>query len=316
MTRVLVTGINGAIAPYVVRFCLDQNATVFGLVREKKSLPKDGIHRIVADITDASAVQKAVSKTKPDFIFHLAAISTLKQSWDDPKTAIQTNLFGSLHFLDALKKTKSNATLVLAGSREEYGVVPADRMPIVETEPLNPVNPYGVAKAGADWLGQQYFEQFGIRVICARPFNHTAPVWSDRFVDSNWCHQIAKIEAGKQKPVIEVGNLSAVRDFVDCRDAAKAYWLLATRGHAGHAYNICSGIPVSMKELLNELRSYSSESIAVKKDPARVFKDQVPIAWGDNSKIRRHTKWKPLISIRQTHKELLAHWRKLYGLKG
>ncbi len=318
MTRVLVTGINGAIAPFVAQQCLEEGSVVFGSVRNKKDQKKikdQRIKPVVCDITNFASVKRVISATKPDFVFHLAAISTLSESWKNPVHTMQVNLGGPSHFLEAVRQTRLNSRVVLTGSREEYGAVSKKALPIKETEPLNPVNPYGVAKTAADWLGHQYWTKYGVETIRARPFNHTAPVWPDRFVDSNWCRQIASIEAGQQEPVIKVGNLTAIRDFTDCRDVATAYWRLANRGRSGEAYNICSKKPVQMKKLLEELLSYSTVSITIKPEKERFFKDQVPVAWGDNAKIRRHTGWKPVIPIQQTHLELLEYWRKQYGIE-
>jgi GDP-4-dehydro-6-deoxy-D-mannose reductase len=312
-TRVLVTGINGAIAPYVARHAAAQGAEVYGLSRKRTS-PHSGVVEIKkCDITDRKGVASALKAIKPDVVFHLGGVSTLSESWADPVGVLQANLLGTAHFLEALRESKSDCRLVITGSREEYGVVDPKRQPITESEPLNPINPYGVAKAGADWLAAQYHAKYGVDAVRARLFNQSAPSWPDRFADSNWCHQIAKIEANKQSPAIQVGNLESVRDFTDCRDVAAAYWALGQKATTGEAYNICSGRPVKMADVLSGLLAKSSVKIAVTPDPSRVFADQVVAAWGDNSRIRRDTGWAPKIALDQTHSELLAYWRAQYS---
>lgn len=311
MERILVTGMNGATAPYVAEFAARQGAIVVGTTRNGKS--RNGIFGrfpcVGCDITNFGSVKKAIKKSDPSVIVQLAGVSTLAESWENPVNALNTNAGGTLNFLEALRQMKSGTRIIVVGSREEYGAVPMKRMPIREGESLNPVNPYGVAKAAADYLARQYYQKYGVDAICARPFNQTAPVWPERFVDSNWCRQIALIENGKARGEIKVGKLENIRDFTDCRDTARAYWMIGQKGKPGEAYNICSGRPVKMGSMLRQLLSYSVAKVKIKKDPSRIFRDQIYAAWGDNSKLRRHTGWKPEIALEDTHLELLKHWR-------
>ncbi|HZX20016.1 MAG TPA: GDP-mannose 4,6-dehydratase [archaeon] len=313
MERFLVTGMNGAIAPYVAEFAHLNGAQVIGTTRNGKleNCIFKKVPCVACDITNFESVKKTVKKTKPDVIVQLAGISTLAESWKNPLKTLLTNAGGPANFLESLRQLKLDTRLIVVGSREEYGNVPRNRMPINENENLNPVNPYGVTKAAADYLARQYFDKYEVQVICARPFNQTGPIWPERFVDSNWCKQIAQIEAGKIKPELKVGKLDSVRDFTDCRDVARAYWLLAQKGKIGEAYNICSGKPVKMASMLKQLLSNSNVKVKIKKDSTRIFKEQVQVAWGDNSKLRQHTGWKPEIPLENTHNELLAYWREL-----
>jgi len=304
---------DGAIAPYVAEFVRLNNTQVIGTTRSGKI--RNPIFKkipcIACDITNFKAVKKIISEKNPDVVINFAAISTLAQSWENPASTMATNTGGTLNFLESLRQLKSDALFIAVGSREEYGNVPINRLPITENECLNPVNPYGVAKAAADQLAKQYYEKYELQTICTRLFNQTGPIWPERFVDSNWCKQIALIETGKNKPEIKTGDLNSVRDFTDCRDIAKAYWALSEKGKIGQAYNICSGKKVIMKNMLDQLLSASKIKIKIKKDPSRIFKDQIREAWGDNSKLQQHTGWKPKIALKTTHEELLDYWHKI-----
>ena len=309
MERFLITGMNGAIAPYVARFADEMGGSVTASTRNGK------LHReiskklpcVACDITDFESVKKTIRKTKPEVVVNFAAVSTLLQGWQDPVLTFKTNTIGTANFLESLRQLRMDTRFIAVGSREEYGV--KKNLPINENESLGPINPYGVAKAAADMLAMQYFKKYNVQTICTRLFNQTAPIWPERFVDSNWCKQIARIEAGLAKPQIMVGELDNVRDFTDCRDVARAFWLLAQKGKAGNAYNICSQKPTRMSDMLKGLLLKSTANVKIKTDPSRIFADQIKEVWGDNSKLRRHTGWKPEISLETTHTELLAHWR-------
>lgn len=318
MGRFLITGMNGAIAPYVAEFARLQGEHVITTTRDGKLREQifGKFPCIACDITDFGSVKTTLKKTRPDVVVHLAAVSTLAQSWLDPLLTLRTNAIGTANFLESLRQLGLETRFIAVGSREEYGIVPKHRLPIKESQPLNPINPYGVAKAAADVLSIQYYLKYDVQAISTRPFNQTAPIWPERFVDSNWCKQIAQSEAGKAKPEIKVGKLGNVRDFVDCRDVARAYWLLAQKGRPGQAYNICSGRPIKMADMLKGLLSNSSLRLKIKKDPSRIFSDQVSQVWGDYSKLRRHTGWKPGIALETTHAELLEYWRRKCSVQG
>jgi GDP-4-dehydro-6-deoxy-D-mannose reductase len=184
-----------------------------------------------------------------------------------------------------------------------------EETPITENNPLRPLSPYAVSKVAQDTLAYQYFMSYGTPVIRTRGFNHTGPRRGDVFVTSNFALQIALIEAGKQEPVIMVGNLDAKRDFTDVRDTVRAYWLTLEHGEPGEVYNIASGKAWRIGEVLDMLLSHSSVEIEVQEDPERLRPSDVPLLLGDNSRLREATRWKPEIPFEQTTRDLLDYWR-------
>jgi GDP-4-dehydro-6-deoxy-D-mannose reductase len=177
----------------------------------------------------------------PDAIFHLAAQSFVPSSWSAPSDTVLSNLSGQINLFEAVRALGLDPVIQIACSSEQYGLVLPDEVPIKETNPLRPLSPYAVSKVGQDFLGYQYFQSYGLKVVRTRGFNHTGPRRGDVFVTSNFARQIARIELGLAPPVIRVGNLDAVRDFTDVRDMVRAYWLAVTRARPGEAYNIATG---------------------------------------------------------------------------
>jgi GDP-4-dehydro-6-deoxy-D-mannose reductase len=203
--------------------------------------------------------------------------------------------------------------LLVIGSNEEYGAPQPDELPQTEESPLRPHSPYAVSKIAQDFLGFQYHLAYGLPVVRVRPFNHTGPGQSPRFVIPAFASQIARIETGLQEPVVKVGNLEAARDFTDVRDIVRAYHLAVTRGRPGEVYNLASGQPQSVRGLLETLLSYSEVQIRVERDPARYRPVDVPVVCGSADKFHRLTGWKAEIPFEQTLRDVLEYWREQVG---
>jgi len=313
--KVLVTGITGFVGSHLAELLLEKkDIEVWGIERWRSKMDniehiKDKIKLIECDIRDLSSVEKAIELIKPDKIFHLAAQSFVPTSWNAPAETITTNIIGELNIFETVHKIGINPWIQIACSSEEYGMVYPDETPIKETNPLRPLSPYGVSKVGQDMLGYQYAMSYNMNIVRTRGFNHTGPRRGDVFVESNFANQIAKIEKGKQKSVISVGNLEARRDYTDVRDMVKAYWLATEKCKLGEEYNICSGKDWKIQEVLDILLSYSKIKVEVKQDPARMRPSDVMILLGDNSKFRKATGWKPEIPFEKTLLDLLNYWR-------
>ena len=246
--RVLITGISGFVGLHLAEHLLAEHPEVelFGLRRWRSEMPAvpalaPAVRILEGDLLDAPSLVRVLQASRPDVIFHLAASSSVAGSWDTPAEMMQVNALGTLHLLEAVRQLNLDARVVLACSAEAYGVVAESELPIKESQPFRPVSPYAVSKAAVDLLGYQYSQAFGLRTVRMRLFNHCGPRQSARFVVSSLARQIAGIEAGLLPPRVVVGNLDVRRDFVDVRDAARAYWLAGTRGVPGEAYNVATG---------------------------------------------------------------------------
>ena len=314
--KILITGVTGFVGSHLAEYCLslDQQVEVIGTCRwrsrrENIEHLEDAINLYECDLRDASSVKTLLADIQPERIFHLAAQSYVPSSWNSPGETITTNVIGQLNIFEAMRETNSTASIQIAGSSEEYGLVHPEEAPITEKNPLRPLSPYAVSKVAQDMLAYQYFQSYGLKVVRTRAFNHTGPRRGDVFVTSNFAKQIAEIEAGQRPPVIHVGDLNPKRDFTDVRDIVRAYWLSLEHCSLGEVYNVASGKAYRIKEVLKILLDNSGQDIEVVEAPERLRPSDGPLLLGDNSRFCKATGWVPEIPFEQTAKDLLDYWR-------
>ena len=314
--RVLITGITGFAGPHLADYLIAEHPDVeiFGTYRWRSRRENiehlDGkVTLLETDLRDYPSVAAALRRAEPDAIFHLAAQSFVPTSWNAPSETIVTNVVGQTNIFEAVRALGLDPRIQIACSSEEYGLVLPDEVPIRETNPLRPLSPYAVSKVSQDYLGYQYFQSYGIKALRTRGFNHTGPRRGEVFVTSNFAKQIALIEAGRQAPVISVGNLDAVRDFTDVRDMVRAYWLAVQSARPGEVYNIATGNGITIRAMLDKLIALARVEVRVETDPARLRPSDVEVLIGDSSKFRGDTGWEPRIPFDQTLADLLDYWR-------
>ena len=312
--KVLITGIAGFAGSYLAEEVLKKGDEVFGICLACESLEnvakiKKQIRILHEDITDLDQISRRVKKINPDQIYHLAALSSVGESFSKPVEMIENNFRGTLNLLEIIRKLKWPTRILIAGSCDMYGIVKPEETPIKEERSLLPVSPYGVSKAAGDLLAYQYFKSYGVNVIRARAFNHTGPGQRTGFVIPDLASQIARIEKSHLSPVLKVGNLSSQRDLSDVRDVVRAYTALMAKGKAGEAYNICMQKAYSIEHMLNILCSLSKKRISIQIDEKRNRPAEIPILSGNNSKIKKATGWKPKIPIEKTLEDTLTYWR-------
>jgi len=175
--KVLITGITGFAGSHLAELLLKKGYKVFGICRPRSKTEnidhiKNKIHLEDDDILDSHSLYFIVNKIKPDYIFHLAAQSFVPTSWVSPANTLQINVIGTVHLLEAIRQAKINPVIQLACSSEEYGLVRKNEVPIKETNPLRPQSPYAVSKVAMDYLGYQYQQSYGLKIIRTRGFNH------------------------------------------------------------------------------------------------------------------------------------------------
>lgn len=313
MKRALITGITGFAGSHLAEHLLGMGIEVYGVARWRSKPDniehiKNDIRLLTADLRDGHSLERVVMESEPDYIFHLAAQSFVTMSWRAPADTIETNVTGTIHLFEAVRKLGKNPVIQVAGSSEEYGMVYPDELPIKEENQLRPLSPYGVSKVATDKLSYQYHRSYGLKTVVTRGFNHTGPRRGDVFVTSNFAKQIAEIEKGKD-PIMYVGNLEARRDFTDVRDMVRAYVLAAEKCEPGEAYNVCSGKAITIRGLLDLLLSMTSKKIEVRQDPSRMRPSDVEVLQGDCSKFKKQTGWGPEIPFKKTIEDLLNYWR-------
>ncbi len=314
--KILITGIFGFAGNYLARFLLTQkDVKVLGTYRSQKS--KDLLSDTASDLElyqldlmDYEKVVEVLEKSKPDEIYHLAALASAAASFESPGLVITNNIISQLNLFEAVRLNKLSPKIMIISSAEIYGIVDPNDLPVDEDTVLKPASPYAVSKIAQDYMGLQYHISYNLNVIRARPFNHIGPGQTDQFATSSFAKKIAEIEKGKREPILTAGNLDAKRDFTDVRDMVKAYVLLMEKGIAGEVYNIGSGKSYKMSEVLDILLSYSDAKIKVEVDPALLRPSDNPELLCDNNKIKDLTGWAPEIPIEKTLKEILEYWRK------
>jgi len=259
------------------------------------------------DLRDEGSVRDAVRGAEPDVVYHLAALTHVGQSWEEPEDTIQVNVVGTLHVLEAARSVPRPPKVLLVSSAEVYGSGEGEAL--LETAALAPVTPYAASKVAAEYLGLQAFLGRGLHVVRARPFNHIGPGQAEAFAVSGLARRV--VEAERTGGSVRVGNLSARRDFTDVRDVVRAYRMLATGGEAGEVYNVCSGVAVQIGEVLDRLVALASATVVPVEDPALFRPVDVPVLRGDASRLQAATGWRPTIPLDTTLTEVLDDWRRV-----
>ncbi len=310
--RALITGIAGFVGTHLARALLSEGVEVWGTVHRRPVEAEDLAGQVrlrQVDLTVPAEVSRLVDEARPDWVFHLAALSSVAASWADPVETFRVNVTGQLNLLRALAAGDHRPRVLIPGSAEEYGLVKPEELPVREENPLRPTNPYAVSKIAQDFLGYQFFLSHGLPVIRVRAFNQVGPGQGPEFVVSGFAWQIAAAEAGLGPPEVRVGNLEARRDFTDVRDMVRAYILGMRCCRPGDVYNIGSGVAVRVGDLLERLLARSRVPIRVVVDPARLRPLDVPEIYADSGKFRAATGWEPRIPLEQSLAEVLEFWR-------
>lgn len=312
--KALITGIAGFAGSHLTGLLLDHGYEVTGI-----SYPGFPLHRITryldkidlfqADIISPREMEEVFRIAKPERVYHLAAVSSVRQSWGNRKQTMETNVMGTMNVLEAAREMSLPPRVLLVSTSEVYGMVPEEDQPVLEQYPMMPTSPYAASKAAQELLGYQYSAGEGVHTVIVRAFNHTGPGQEEGFVCSSFARQIARAEKGLCEPVIEVGNLEARRDFSDVRDMVGAYHAALEGGRSGGLYNICSGRAHSIEELLQMLLGMSETQMEVRPSPELMRPVDIPLILGSNRRFSEEVGWEPGIPIETTLSDLLDYWR-------
>ncbi len=312
----LITGIAGFAGSYLAELLLKKGFKVYGFLAPREKI--DNIKHLKSnleierfDILKADKVTKFIKKVKPDYLFHLAAFSSVGKSFGNEKLTYDINFTGTFNIFNAAAGLeKQPKKIVFVSSPDIYGLFRPQGKKLDEAQPFNPVSPYGVSKVAAEFLCRYYYLSNKLPIVRVRPFNHTGPRQSDTFVIPSFCKQIAKIESGHKKPRMSVGDLSNKRDLSDVRDIVRGYYLLARKADPGEVFHLCSGRSISLRTVLNKLRRMASVDINVNEDINRFRKLDIPILKGDFGRAANAVGWHPEYKLEQTLQETLDYWRK------
>ena len=322
-TRALITGVSGMVGSHLIDYLLEvTDWDIYGMCRWRSPLDnvshlldrankKDRVFFEYADLNDFGSLVLLLRKTQPQFIFHLAAQSYPKTSFDSPADTLNTNVIGTSNLLEAIRLSELDPIVHVCSSSEVFGRVPKDKIPINEEVAFHPASPYAISKVGTDLIGRYYGEAYGMKTMTTRMFTHTGPRRGDVFAESSFAKQIAMVEAELIPPVVKTGNLASLRTWADVRDAVRAYYMLVTINPiAGEYYNIGGTYSGTIGEMLDHLLGLSTrKDIRVETEAARLRPIDADLQVPDTTKFEQHTGWKPEISFDQTMQDLIDYWR-------
>ena len=295
--RCLITGARGFAGSWFWRQLEGTEYELVGTAHPRESLSSSGAVRSI-DLTQTDQLNTLLSEVDPDVVVHLAAVSFVPQAEDDFANALATNV-GALHTICSHSNVHNGAArLIFISSSEVYGHVSSEQLPIVEDTPARPANAYSLTKLMAEQLVRKYVEYDKLNAVILRSFNHIGPGQNERFVVPAFARQLAEIAQERREAVVKVGNLSARRDFSDVRDIVRAYQAAITVGEG--VYNLCSGVAVSVEEVLETLIDIAGVKVTVEQDSSRMRPVDVPEFYGDNSRAKRDLNWQPRYTLRDS----------------
>lgn len=311
--RILITGAGGFVGNHLAAHLGQalKDAQLIGttLFASESVHPAINENRLI-DLKDFAQARELLADSRPEAIYHLAAQAFVPRSFEDPWETLENNILAQLNITRACLDLNLRPRILIVSSAEIYGEVAAEQLPLHENSAIRPTNPYSVSKVAQDMLGLQYYLSHDLPIMRARPFNHIGPGQNGRFVAPAFAMQIASIEEGQREAVINVGNLTAKRDFTDVRDIVRAYRLIVEKGQPGEAYNVASGTAYSIRQLLDVLLGLSPIDIKVTVESTRLRPVDVPEIRGDSGKLWRDTGWQPSLSFEQTLQDVLADCRR------
>ncbi len=319
----LITGITGMVGSHLLDYLLQHTDwEIHGMLRWRSPLDNiashldrinrgDRVKLLYGDLGDAMSIEAVVTKSMPDFVFHLAAQSYPQTSFSAPLDTMDTNIQGTERVLGALRRFAPKAVIHVCASSEVFGRVPKHKLPIDEECSFHPASPYAISKVGTDLIARYYAEAYGMCVMSTRMFTHTGPRRGDVFAESSFAKQIAMIEQNKLPPVVKVGNLNSLRTWADVGDAVRAYFMLVTINPIpGSYYNIGGTYTCTVRKVLETLINLSTcKNISFEVDPDRLRPIDADAQVPDTTKFRKHTGWAPKIPFETTMRDLLDYWR-------
>ncbi len=257
-TRVLITGINGFTGRYVAQRFMEEGYDVAGLgSQESYSGHTPGVLYRQADLLDGVRLADEIKRLAPNIVIHLAAIAFVGHA--DPSELYKVNLLGSRNLLKALcGLIEKPEVVILASSANVYGISRGGALS--ESMPPQPANDYAVSKLAMEHMAGTFSNQ--LPIVITRPFNYTGRGQSESYIVAKCVGHVRRRE-----PIIELGNIDVSRDFSDVRSLAEAYLRLAQLRPVGQTVNICSGVPHSLRQILDMAQQQAGHRLEIRVNP-------------------------------------------------
>ncbi len=314
--KLLITGFTGFVCPHFLHLLnekepgsdvlgIDKNYPPFDFA-EYKNL-KIGFRNI--DLLDRTVTDKILSEFQPEYILHLASVSSVAQSWHTPLDSFVNNTNIFLNLVEQARLLKLNCRILSIGSSEEFGEVTEKELPLTEEHQLKPLSPYAVARVSQEMLSKIYADGFKLDIIMTRSFNHIGPGQKNIFVISSFAKQLVEFA---RRPsgvnIMTTGNLAIIRDFVDVRDVVRAYLLLLKKGRPGEVYNICSGKGTKLEDIIKKMSAILGITVQTAVNPDLIRPNENRKIIGSYTKIKNELGWQPEIPIEQSLADIIAYW--------
>lgn len=307
--KYLITGCHGFVGSYLVRQLAEQDAAASIVAVDRGHAPPGlqvtATHDI--DLLELDVFANIIAREQPEFLIHLASLSSVGASWRDPVASFTNNTNIFLNVLEGVRRGSPKTRILSVGSSEEYGLVDPEELPLRETSPLHPVSPYAVARVAQEHLGEVYVRGFGLDIVATRSFNHVGAGQTDQFVISALGKQFAELAKGKRDH-LAVGTTSVVRDFLDVRDVVTAYGKLLIHGATGEIYNVCSGRGTSIAGAIEVFEAITGIHPKVVADPARMRPVENAFVVGSNDKLASAVGWHPVYSLDDSLRAVYDYW--------
>ncbi len=307
MTKYLITGVNGFVGQYFCSYLKEKEPTsqIFGV---DLLLSAEGLsdHFLQLDLKDKAKVFSIIKEYRPDYIVHLAALSSVAESWKAPATSVLNNTSAFLNLVDAVRQADLSTRILSVGSSEEYGIYD---IPIKEYFHLHPKNPYAVARVEQEYLAKLYVDYFDIDIVMTRSFNHIGPKQSKHFVIPSIISGFIDILKSRSDNVLSVGNIDVVRDFLDVRDVVRAYYQILKFGQKREVYNVCSGVGTKLSEIIELISMKMNIFPKIYVDPLKLRVNDILFVVGDNSKLKQELDWKAKISLDTTISDMIEGYK-------
>jgi GDP-4-dehydro-6-deoxy-D-mannose reductase len=315
--KILITGITGFVSAHFLDYLnvVEPGAAVMGVARnidefDTNRYPNLKITIKLIDLLNKDAVGIIISDFEPEYILHLASVSSVALSWQTPLESFVNNTNIFLNLVEQVRVYKIKCRILSIGSSEEYGEVTEEQLPLTEEHILNPVSPYAVARVSQEMLSTIYAQGFNLDIIITRSFNHIGPGQKDKFVISSFAKQLVQLanDDSKEKKII-TGDLSVTRDFLDVRDVAKAYYTLLKKGKSNSVYNICSGNGIMLKEIIETMSKLLNIKIITQTNPALIRPNENRKIIGSYKKMKTDFGWTPQITLEQSLTDIINYWK-------
>jgi GDP-4-dehydro-6-deoxy-D-mannose reductase len=303
----LLIGADGFAGRHLRADAVDAGLEVIGTARTP------GAAELACDLLDPASIESALGEARPRLVANLAGAASASESWSDPRAAFEANALGTLNLLEAVAGQHPRPYVLTVSSGDVYGEVAAGELPITEERPPRPLSPYAASKAAMEVVCGQYARSGGLAIAIVRSFNHVGPGQSARFAASSFARQVAEAEAERATAVaLRVGNLDLERDFTDVRDTVRAYRLLLEAELAG-TYNVCSGKPTPVRDLIRMLDTATPLEIETIVDEGRLRPTEPEVIYGSHRRLTEASGWSPELPLAGAVAALLDDWRGRVG---